>query len=590
MKIIQNINNILRHLLQHFIVYVQSILFLRVVQVALVLPMISYLFLQILRVTGLSSITENTVFEVFRNPLGLLVLALLAIVVIFFIYYEQAYYFILAFFERTGEPYDFKKIIRKLNRKARFFLSLQSFIFLFYFILILPIASLGMSPGLAKNLYIPHFIVEELVKFPGGMQLYLASLVLFFYISLRLLYVVPFFVLEEEMTILQGVKKSWKMTKRQTLRNISYLAVVIGGYGLLMAVVSFVLVLPLFLVEKLLPIAAPIMAGITLTVLQVVLFFSFGLLQAVLADVLLELASPMIGQKQPTASVKPRLFSFKFSKRLSLIILGGFLFMVVGNTISVTKILYQPSTQIIAHRGYTAKGVENTISSLRAAKIAQADYVEMDILQTKDHQFVVMHDTNLGRLAGRNQQVSALTLAQLQEISVSAGGFTDKIPSLEEYIAVAKEIEMKLLIEIKHHGNESPDMEKRLVKLLQKEGVAEEYIVQSLEERSIARVKALDPTITTGYLVALNIGNLPKTSADFVVIEEFSLNQRLIEQAQKAGKGIGVWTVNQEQLVRRALRLNVDGLITNEPSKAFELRATFNREKSLVQRVQDLLE
>lgn len=590
MNIVKNIKNVLSHLQQHFIVYVQSILLLRVIQVVVALPMISYLFMQILRVTGLSSITENTVFEVFRHPLGLLALALLAIVVIFFIYYEQAYYFILAFFQRTGESYDFKKVIRKLNRKARFFLSLQSVLFLFYFILILPIASLGMSPGLAKNLYIPHFIVEELVKFPGGMQLYLFSLVIVFYLSLRLLYVIPFFVVEEEMTIFQGVKKSWQMTKRRTLRNISYLAVVIGGYGLLMGGISFILVLPLFLIERWAFIAAPIMAGLTLTVLQVVLFFSFGLLQAVLADVLLGLAYPAISEGAHVRQEEGRLFPFTFSKWLYLVVLGGLLFTVVGNTISVTKILYQPNTQIIAHRGYTAEGVENTIGSLRAAKNAQADYVEMDILQTKDLQFVVMHDTDLGRLAGRNEQVSDLTLAQLQEIKVSAGGFTDRIPSFEEYMAVAKEIEMKLVVEIKHHGNESADMEERLVQLLQEEGVAEEYIVQSLDEDAIARVKELNPRITTGYLVALNIGNLPKTSADFVVIEEFSLNQRLIEQAREAGKGIAVWTVNQEQLVRRALRLNVDGLITNEPSKAFELRSAFNQEQSLVQRVQDLLE
>lgn len=64
----------------------------------------------------------------------------------------------------------------------------------------------------------------------------------------------------------------------------------------------------------------------------------------------------------------------------------------------------------------------------------------------------------------------------------------------------------------------------------------------------------------------------------------------MIDQARDAGKGIGVWTVNQEQIIRRALRLNVDGLITNEPSRAYGLRAAFNQEQTFVQRVQDLLE
>ncbi|HIZ54380.1 MAG TPA: glycerophosphodiester phosphodiesterase, partial [Candidatus Enterococcus avicola] len=76
---------------------------------------------------------------------------------------------------------------------------------------------------------------------------------------------------------------------------------------------------------------------------------------------------------------------------------------------------------------------------------------------------------------------------------------------------------------------------------------------------------------------ALNIGNLPKTSADIVVIEEFSLNRRLIEQARDKGKGIAVWTVNREELVRRAFGLNVDGIITNEPSRAYQIRDTFDQ-------------
>ena len=214
----------------------------------------------------------------------------------------------------------------------------------------------------------------------------------------------------------------------------------------------------------------------------------------------------------------------------------------------------------------------------------------MDVQQTKDLEFVVIHDANLGRLANRSDQVKDLTLAELQKIQVSAGGFTDYIPSFEEYLTVAKDIDMKLLVELKLHGSESADMEERFVKMLQEANVTEEYIVQSLDESTISRIKELDPEIRTGYLVALNIGNLPKTSADIVVIEEFSLNSRLIEQARDQGKGIAVWTVNREELVRRAFGFNLDGVITNEPSQAYQIRDTFDQERTLAQRVKELLE
>ncbi|MEG0295006.1 glycerophosphodiester phosphodiesterase [Enterococcus sp.] len=570
--------------------YLESVFFLRMLRVLIALPLLSYLFLQILNVTGLSSITENTIFEVLRHPVALVVLLVLGLTSIFFIYYEQAYYFMLAHLQDTQEPYRLKTIIQKLNNKARYIINIQSVVFLIYFILILPIASIGMSPGLASNLYIPHFITDELLKFNGGWLIYFGVFALIIYLSLRLIFVVPYFVVEKEATILQAVKKSWQHTRKKSITNILYLGIIVGLYALAIGTLTGVLLIPLMIIERILPVAAPVVAGITLTFLQIVLFFSFGLLQGVFANVLYRLAYNRTGAPSAIKRDTKSFFFRPWSKILYPILAIVFISTVVGNTVSLTKILYQPTTQIIAHRGYMAEGVENTIGSLRAAKTAKADFVEMDIQQTKDQQFVVIHDANLGRLANRPERIQDLTLAQLQEIQVSAGGHTDFIPSFEDYLAVAKEIDMKLVVELKLHGDESDDMEEKFVEILQKADVTKEYIVQSLDESTVARVKELDPEIKTGYLVALNIGNLPKTSADMVVIEEFSLNQRLMEQARDQGKGIMVWTVNQENLVRRAFGLNVDGIITNEPSKAFAIRETFDQERTLAQRVQELLE
>ena len=132
--------------------YIESVFFLRMLRVVIAMPLLSYLFLQILKVTGLSSITENTIFEIFSNPVAIIVLLLLGLTSVFFIYYEQAYYFMLAHLQDTQEPYNLRTIIKKLNRKTRYFIHIQSFIFFIYFLLILPIASIGMSPGLANNL------------------------------------------------------------------------------------------------------------------------------------------------------------------------------------------------------------------------------------------------------------------------------------------------------------------------------------------------------------------------------------------------------------------------------------------------------
>ena len=59
-----------------------------------------------------------------------------------------------------------------------------------------------------------------------------------------------------------------------------------------------------------------------------------------------------------------------------------------------------PTTLVISHRGFVDGGVENTIEALEAAKAVGTDLVEMDVMQTKDGKFIVMHDPNLERLSG----------------------------------------------------------------------------------------------------------------------------------------------------------------------------------------------
>lgn len=571
-----------------FPVYFQSVFFLRILQIVIVLPLLSYLFVQVLKVTGLASITENNLLEALQNPIAVGVLALMGLVAVFFIYYEQAYYVVLAFLQRSQQDYQLKTVLKKVHRKFRYFLSFQSLLFLFYFILILPIASLGMSAGLADNLYVPHFIADELVKSFRGLVLYFGSILLVFYVSLRLIYTVVFFVIEEDLSIMGAIKKSWRYTKGKLLKTLGFLVVTLGLYALGIGVITAILLLPLMVIEPLFTTGAPVVAGLTLTVLQIFIFFSFGFLQVVLADGLLSLAYPEWNQT-PIRSRTNQPFLLKKSRLLSIAMGLIFLVAFAANTASVTKILYQPNTQIIAHRGYMAGGVENTIGSLQAAAQQGADYVEMDVLETKDHQLVVFHDRTLSRLTNRRESINELTLAELQAITVTSGGFSDHIPSFEEYIQAAIAVDMKLIVELKYYGWESAEMEANVVELLQKYGVAQSYLIQSLKEEGIVKVKAIDPAIRTGYLVALNIGNLPTTSADFIVIEEFSLNTRIVEQARKKEKGIMAWTINQEDLVRRALSLNIDGIITNEPSEAKRIRQAFEEKRTFVERVQDLL-
>ncbi|WEG72658.1 glycerophosphodiester phosphodiesterase [Vagococcus intermedius] len=253
-------------------------------------------------------------------------------------------------------------------------------------------------------------------------------------------------------------------------------------------------------------------------------------------------------------------------------------------------VVYQPQTTIVAHRGFMEKGVENSLGSLRAAAEVGADMVEMDIQETKDGQFVVMHDYNLKRLAGLDQEVRNMTLKELQTVKIVQNGFTDRIPSLKEYIDEAKSLNMKLLIEVKPHGYESEDMCDNLIKVLKDKQVLSWFSVQSLDKPILDELKIKEPRLKTGYIIPLNFGHLPDTLHNFYVLEEFSVTENLLEEAKELKKGLFVWTVNKDELLKHYLRLDVDGIISNHPDRGVEFRESREETETFLNRVLFLLE
>lgn len=218
----------------------------------------------------------------------------------------------------------------------------------------------------------------------------------------------------------------------------------------------------------------------------------------------------------------------------------------------------------IAHRGYVAKGVENSIEALEGAAEVGADYVEFDIILTKDNKFVVMHDYNLKRLAGLNKRVQDMNFDEVVGLTIKQGDYTSKIPSLEEFVNKAKELNINLVIELKPHGAEPSNYIDILIDEVKRLKL-ENYKFMSLNSRVMEELETKAPNLETGYVIPLQFGNFHHSNVDFFVIEDFSYRDRLVEQARKENKQVFVWTINDSALITRYLQSPADGIITDEP-------------------------
>lgn len=567
--------------------YLFGFFLLQSIRWAIGLPLVSFLFYLLLNTAGLVSITNTNVVQLFASPLAIIILTLLLFFLTLFVFYEFGYYFLIAKYQRSGEEFTFRTILKELNAKIPKFFSIHFIVFTVYLGLLLPIASLGMSTSWTEALQVPHFITDELANTVSGKVLLGIGLLFVFYINARFIFTVLYFATERDASMRESLKKSWRGTRGKVFRLATSLGTIVLTFSLISIGLMALTLVPLFVGEAYFEMNLPILAGISLTIIQGIFFTTSALMQPMLTEAvtIIERGEEEIGK---VTSYRKTLGVY--AKRYWPVLAVGFIVFASLHTNTLKETVYQPMTKVVAHRGYAAVALENTIASLEAAAEAGADMVEMDIQETKDGKFVVYHDKTLRRLADDSRTIGEMTLDELTNVMLSDGRHTEPLPSFEEYVDRAKELDMRLLVETKTYGHESPEMEENLVAFLHEKEVAYDYVVQSLDIPHLRKLQEIDPLIPTSDVIALNVGSLPKTTSQFLSLEDFSVTTKLVRNANDQDKKIFVWTVNKEGLMHGYMRMGVYGLITNHVTNAVNVRNVYEEEQGMMQRLLWLIE
>ena len=231
-------------------------------------------------------------------------------------------------------------------------------------------------------------------------------------------------------------------------------------------------------------------------------------------------------------------------------------------------------TEITAHRGSSKMAPENTMAAIFKAMDEMADYCEIDVQTTADDVVVVCHDRNLKRVAGVDRLLTDMTFEQARSLDVGsyfgeeyAG---EKIPSLREVLEACKG-RIRLNIELKSLGEKSslPELTAGLIK---EYGMKDQCVVTSVSLEYLKRVKAADPDIRTGYILAAGYGSYYKNEfIDFISIRSSFVTRKMVEAAHENGKGVHVWTVDDRGEMKQMRLLGVDNIITDYPARAREV-------------------
>jgi glycerophosphoryl diester phosphodiesterase len=236
--------------------------------------------------------------------------------------------------------------------------------------------------------------------------------------------------------------------------------------------------------------------------------------------------------------------------------------------------------QIIAHRGGAKLAPENTLAAFRQAIDLGVDMIEIDVILSKDGEIIVIHDDTVDRTSNGIGTVKEMTLAEIRQYD--AGSWFDEkfqgelIPTLDE---VFETINGKaiLLIEIKDGDEEYPGLEKKVVEAIHKYKARDWVIVQSFNEQSVLRVKKMDASLITYYLLGRNFTDFyatlekPSGSAslpyDGLAVHHSVIDASKAATIRNAGYGLFVWTVNESEDMERIVKIGLNGIITDLPDQ-----------------------
>ncbi|WP_245890154.1 glycerophosphodiester phosphodiesterase family protein [Rummeliibacillus pycnus] len=180
-------------------------------------------------------------------------------------------------------------------------------------------------------------------------------------------------------------------------------------------------------------------------------------------------------------------------------------------TISVIKMLSFSTVQanrsimVIAHRGANDKAPEETMPAYKIAVQEKANYIEMDLRETKDNQLVLMHDPTIDRTTNGKGEVNQYRLQELKKFDAGSW-FNQKYKN--ERIITLEEL-------INHFGSKTNyfietrlvdhklKMEKTLVEILNRKGLIQKHkvIIESFSAMSLKRIHDINDNIPLVQLI-----------------------------------------------------------------------------------------
>ena len=557
----------------------------KLVTLLVIAPACAGLIQLAIHLAKLKYLTTSNLLQFLRSPWTILLLAVLLLLAALYTLFEIAA--VCTCFRQSR----FQKVRTTLGRMVRS--GLQSVLHFFrgggpflvlHLLVLIPLMQFSATSGIFTAMGIPDFLAYYMTKKEFLLPIYVVAIILCCLLSVRWVFSSVLFTQNQcsyrsaRATSVQLVRgRFWQTFFSVLVWNCCYFAVLLV-FLCLITVVVLMVIRATGSNDLIMSQAMRILKLLIQIVLWSFSFFATPICMAHLTALLekrcVQMPEVVLPEPVPLSrSAKPfrRSTAVLTACCFTVAALGlnlSYVYSVFTGKANFRLALFQNPT-VMAHRGLSADAPENTLYAFSDAISVGADFIELDVQQTRDGVLVVMHDSNLKRTTGVNKDIWDVDYADIQNLD--AGSWFDpayanaRIPTLEETLQFVDK-RAKLNIEIKPTKHGSDTLEQDVAELITQYQYTDACYVTSFSYGSLKKVKEVNPEIRTGYLMSVAYGQFYSLKyADAFSLNKVFVTSQVVNAAHQQGKQIFAWTVNSMSEVRSLCNLHVDSIITDDP-------------------------
>ncbi len=230
---------------------------------------------------------------------------------------------------------------------------------------------------------------------------------------------------------------------------------------------------------------------------------------------------------------------------------------------------------IYAHRGASAYAPENTKVAFEKAIELKANGIELDLQKTKDGKIVIFHDDYIDKKSNGTGKIEEHTYQELLELDFGIWFDNkyknEKIVLFEDFARDYLDKDLTCAIELKVLG-----IEKETLEIINKYKVHNNIYITSFLYEALENVRKIDPNIKLSWLIEdriskENIEKLLRINGTQICPRASLVSKEDIEIANNNGFGVRLWGIDNEEIMKKVYKLNIEGMTVNFPDKLIKL-------------------